>query len=183
MGGAALVPGCNRFSQSEDFPAYSDLSITGREKELVQRLCTVIIPTGDDVKGASDLKLEDFVMIMANDCLDQQERTNFTSGLRALHLLGRMVCQKETGEFTCLDWESFFRVVLGMEEAEASRRHLEWRDIRDAKYFLNTVKEFTIQGFVTSEYFMTEIMPYSMLPGKFRGKVLIDPQEKVNIYD
>jgi len=47
---------------------------------------------------------------------------------------------------------------------------------------VNTVKNLTMQGFTSSKYFMTEIMPYEMFPGGFKGKVKIQPGEKVNIY-
>jgi len=49
------------------------------------------------------------------------------------------------------------------------------------KYFLNTTKRFTLQGYLSSQYFMTEVMPYNMVPGGFQGERLIDPTEKINI--
>ena len=181
-GGVVLAPACGHFSEKEVLAAYDNLNISEKEHALVRTLCEVIIPSGDSIKGANDLMIEDFVMVMVNDCLDREQQESFFNGLRALGPYSRSVSGKELSELTQEDWEDSVLAVLQTEGEGAVEKDLEWNTVEDVRYFLNTVKQFTIQGFVTSKYFMTEIMPYEMAHGKFGGKVLIQEGEKINIY-
>jgi hypothetical protein len=48
-------------------------------------------------------------------------------------------------------------------------------------YFLSSVKRFTIQGYMASEYIQTEIIPYSLIPGEYNGAVLISDLQKTRV--
>ena len=52
----------------------------------------------------------------------------------------------------------------------------------DIQYFLNTTKRYTVQGFLQSQYVMTELMPYALVPGSHSFCETIDPTKRVNIY-
>ena len=47
--------------------------------------------------------------------------------------------------------------------------------------FLSITKRFTIQGFMMSQYIMTEIKPYSLIPGSYNGEVLISSISNMKI--
>ena len=51
----------------------------------------------------------------------------------------------------------------------------------DVKYFIEVSKSFAILGFMKSEYMMTEVMPYSLVPGKPPVCRTIVPNEQINI--
>jgi hypothetical protein len=55
-------------------------------------------------------------------------------------------------------------------------------NLKSVREFLATTKRFTIQGFMMSEYIMTEVKPYSLIPGSYNGEVLISSisTEKIN---
>lgn len=176
-GGAALVPtACRRVSQKEVLAAYSNLGITQSENDLVQLLCDIIIPSGDGIKGAKELKVEEFVLVMVNDCYNHEQTERFVSGMRGMDAFSETVIGKKTDRLTTPETEELIRQGLKRNKKEESK------EMQDVAFFLGSVKQFTIQGYTTSEYFMTEIMPYEMAPGKFYGKVLIDKNEKVNMY-
>ena len=48
--------------------------------------------------------------------------------------------------------------------------------------FIEISKSYAIVGFMRSEYVMTEVMPYSLVPGKPPVCRTIDTNEKINIY-
>ncbi len=52
----------------------------------------------------------------------------------------------------------------------------------DIRLFLELLKSFTVLGFMRSEYMMTEVMPYSLVPGKYPSCRTLDPNGKINIY-
>ena len=45
---------------------------------------------------------------------------------------------------------------------------------------IEIAKAFTILGFNKSEYIMTEVMPYTLIPGKNPTCRNLDPNEKIN---
>ena len=119
---------------------------------------------------------------MVNDCLSKIQQESFINGLAAMDSYSRKIYKKEPNSLTGEEWEHLIFKILKIKGDEKIVKGLESNTIKDAKYFINTSKQFSIQGFTTSKYYMTEIMPYSMFPGKFHGKVLIKEGEKANIY-
>jgi hypothetical protein len=47
----------------------------------------------------------------------------------------------------------------------------ESKDEGDINFFFKTMKRFTIRGYTSSEYFMTTVQDYKMIPGKYKGCV------------
>lgn len=60
------------------------LPLTEDAKIAIQGLCEYIIPSDSNVKGSNDLLLADFALLMANDCLSEDERKKYISGYHAL---------------------------------------------------------------------------------------------------
>jgi len=44
-------------------------------------------------------------------------------------------------------------------------------DSTDLKYFFKTVKGLTIQSYTASEFFMTKVQVYELIPGRYHGCV------------
>ena len=53
---------------------------------------------------------------------------------------------------------------------------------KEVSYFIETTKSFVTQGFMQSEFVMTEVMPYALVPGKPPVCMEIDPNGQINIY-
>lgn len=160
-GGLVLVPSCD-FSKEDILAAYHNLQITPSLKQLLADIADSIIPPGE-IKGASDLSVQDFILVMVNDCLDENGQQSFMNGLKGFEDFSK----KKTGNtFSKLETVQKEELLLtGMTtDAEAER---------DIRSFLGTAKRFTIQGFMLSEYIQTEVKPYSLIPGDYQGEVLI----------
>ena len=54
-------------------------------------------------------------------------------------------------------------------------------DPEDLKLFVSTTKRFTAFGYMKSEYIMTEIMPYKLIPGTYGSCEIIDNSKRANI--
>lgn len=176
-----LAPGCD-FSKQNILRAYGNLQITSKEKVLLSTICDVIIPSGDGIKGAKDIQVEDFILVMVNDCYDPDYQLRFTGGLRRFQ---QYVKDSTGNKFQRLSPSESEIIVLNLleisyEEAEAAKEVGE--DEVLVQYFLKATKDLVVQGYMTSEYFMTEIMPYKLVPGPYKGKAKIQPGEKINIY-
>jgi len=175
VAGTFYYSSCN-FTQEDVLSAYSNLGISSGEKELLQSINAVMIPSDPKIKGASDLALEDFILVVVNDCLNSEKRDRFVRGLRSFEEYRQEVASDELDAFSSEDAESLITAVLNAKGDQEDDHK------KDAKFFLETTKELLIQGYMKSEYVMTEIMPYDMAPGGFSGKVKVIEGEKINIY-
>lgn len=170
-GGLMVFPSCD-FSRENVLAAYEKLQVTEEDRSLLAKVVETILP-GGEIVGAKELKMQDFVLVMANDCLGEEDQSRFKSGLKAFD---QYVQREFGGSFKKMNQqtaESSFMAIVATEE--------ESKELDELKYFLNTTKRFTLQGYLSSEYFMTEVMPFKMIPGGFQGEKLIDPTEKINI--
>jgi hypothetical protein len=116
-----------------------------------------IIPK-TDTPGAGELGVGDFVQKMVKDCYDSKAQANLASGV------------------SNLDEQSIQRFGKSFVDAGKDQKLQLLQDIdkgSDAsqKAFLGMVKNLTIQGYMTSEYVMTNITHYEMVPARYHGCV------------
>lgn len=169
-GGLVLVPSCD-FSEEEILSAYDRLKVSSSMRELLGQIPDTIIPSGN-LKGASDLDIQDFILVMVNDCMDEDAQKSFMKGFNSFDAYSKDKKGKKFSDLERMEKEEV--VQTGLEE--------ESEDKNDLRGFLGTTKRFTIQGFLLSEYMQTEVKPYSLIPGDYQGEVLIESlkKEKLN---
>lgn len=169
-GGAVLIPSCD-FSRESVLEAYSNLNVTDSDRIALRDVLNIVFP-GLQLKKAEELDLHDFVLVMANDCLPEEEQRVFVKGLKELESYAKKAFGKPFGEMNAGDGANAFRQAI---DSEGDQKAPE--SIRD---FLEITKRFGLQGYLTSAYYMTEIMPYNMIPGGYKGSVPIVEIEKIN---
>lgn len=170
-GGAILIPSCD-FSQKSVLEAYQKLQVTEAERETLAHVTNTIFP-GVHLKKADEIGLADFVLVMANDCLSEAEQIDFCTGLRAFDSFSKKTFKKTFGKMNTSESADAFRTTMEMEADNNSA-------IASVKSFLGITKRFALQGYLTSNYYMTEIMPYKMIPGGFVGSKLVTEIERIN---
>ena len=169
-GGLVLVPSCD-FSKEDILSAYQNLQITPSLKQLLADIANTIIPPGD-IKGAADIEVQDFILVMVNDCVDENGQQSFMNGLQGFEDFSK---KTEGKAFSALSQEEKENLILmGL--------YTENETETDIKAFLGTTKRFTTQGFMLSEYIQTEVKPYSLIPGDYQGEVLIADLNPVKIH-
>jgi len=52
---------------------------------------------------------------------------------------------------------------------------------QDQDNFIQTSKNFTSLGYMRSEYIMTEVMPYTLVPGTYGPCETVDNSKRINI--
>jgi hypothetical protein len=174
-GGLALIPSCD-FSKEDILAAYQNLKVTASQKSLIGVISDTIIPAGE-IKGALDLEVPDFILVMVNDCFTKENQEKFTAGLLAFPDHVQKTAGKKFEELSTKEKEELILAGTKLEGDESS----EGKKKGNIAYFLNSTKRFTIQGYMASEYIQTEIIPYSLIPGEYNGAVLITDLQKPRI--
>jgi len=164
-GGAVMMPACD-FSEESILQAYQNLNITQSDKVLLTKVTNTIFP-GTTLKKAEELMIQDFVLVMSNDCLGAAQQAAFVNGLKNWDNFSKENFGTVFSKMDQKEAEDAFVKTMAMEGTNES-------PTGQARQFLGTTKRFALQGYLNSEYFMTEIKPYELVPARFYGSKRIE---------
>jgi gluconate 2-dehydrogenase subunit 3-like protein len=157
--GAALLPSCLH-PHARPSASLKNFTITGDQEKLLEELTATLIPT-DTTPGARDVSAHLFVLKMVDDCSPKTDQEKFMKGLAS--------------------FDEAFRPVSGRTFAEASpaEREVLLTSIESKKipgeelnFFYSTTKRLTIQAYTSSQFFLTKVQVYELVPGRWHGCVL-----------
>ena len=153
-----------------------DLDLLQGSRELLAALSETIIPA-TDVPGARETGVADFIVKMIRDCTDRKEQNRFIAGLRAiqqycLHEYGQPYekCRAEDQEGVLMRWEQSGKPkngLVGKVEARLLGRS-----------FFTLLKEYTVEGYCTSQAGATKGLAYLLIPGSYKGCIPLKPGQK-----
>lgn len=151
VGSLVFLPACDPILKRTTSQSY----LNPQQDELLAGIVDTFIPA-TDTAGAKDLDVHLFVRKMIQDCYEEEVMKIFTNGLDKVEQLA----VKEKGE-------SFIRTSepgrIGLlEKMEHSERE-------EDQEFFSLVKELTILGYTTSQYVLTKLTGYEMVPGHYYG--------------
>ena len=115
-----------------------------------------IIPR-TDTPGASDLGVQDFVELMVQDCFEKPVQEQLGTGLARLDKEAQSRFGQGFSALKSAQKLDLVKSLAGRKDSEAD--------------FLNSVKNLTIQGYTSSEYFMTNVTKYELIPARYHGCV------------
>ncbi|MDG3583357.1 MULTISPECIES: gluconate 2-dehydrogenase subunit 3 family protein [Galbibacter] len=168
-GGLFLLPSCN-FSEERVPLVLSKLKITTEEEILLEAMIDTILPETDTPGGVS-LKVQNFVWTMLDDCASPEQQASFLNGLRGFNA---SVKEKHGDNFVDMDKKERLATLQNLMDDETLNK--------DLSNFLHTTKHTAVWGYKNTEYYMTQLMPYKLIPGAFSYRTkTIDPNEKINI--
>lgn len=127
------------------------------QETLLAEIVETIIPK-TDTPGAKDLEIHKFTMKMIADCYDKKAQEVFAKGLVSVDGIAKKDFSKS---FIESDSKQRLAVLNSM---------LNSSDSND-KDFVRLVKNITIQGYLNSEYVMTNLRKFQFLPGRYHGCV------------
>ena len=155
-GGFLFLPPLLR-GQTSRLPHSSDAILGATEKRLLQSVVATMIPA-TDTPGAKELQVDQFVLLMVNDCHDAKDQAAFYSGLRDMDAF---VVQHFGQPFLSCDATTRVEAIKssgGSPDASA-----------EIRAFIQITKRRTIQGYLQSKYVMTNVLPHEMIPQPYDG--------------
>ena len=172
-GGMVLLPSCE-FSKEQISLALNNLQVTETQESLLKVIVSTLIPEGD-LPGAGSLQVHDFVWVMVDDCMDKEKQDTYLRGLNAFDpQLKKMTGKTFASLSTQERLEAFNSITEDQSDGSGTTND-------DVKTFFNSTKGLTIFGYMRSEYIMTQVMPYSLVPTKYGTCETIDNTKRINM--
>lgn len=138
--------------------SYSNFPLLKKEQqEFIARICSLILAE-DPENFPTPEPRGHFVLTMVNDCLDSEQRAEFSQGFEAFQQLFSTV---KEGAFKELEPEELQKHVLENIEEEET----------EVGIFLNHLKAYSLLHFETSENYMKNYLNFEFMPGRYYGKV------------
>lgn len=152
-----LFPACYKsFDQSS--LKLTNLNVTSDDETLLAEVVDTFIPK-TDTPGAKELGVHLFVFKMINDCYEKEEQEIFVKSLQALEAYAK----KHVGQsFTKSDSSDREKILKSFTESESDGNN-------EMAQFYKMVRHRTIQGYLNSEYVMSKLVIYEMVPGRYNG--------------
>lgn len=161
--GALIIPSCMQ-DKSKSTILLKNISIDADQEKLVAELAETIIPS-TSTPGAKDLYAHLFALKMVDDCYKKDDQQKFVQGLEAFQKKAKKELDRS---FTDASPAERHRLLKKIEDDKDSKD--------DAASFYSTIKGLTVQAYTTSQYFMTKVHVYEMIPSRYNGCVPVKAQ-------
>lgn len=171
--GAALLPACVNEAAKATSIALKNIKVTGGQEAILAEVADTLIPA-TDIPGAKAMNLQQFILRMVDDCQSAEAQKDFESGLTAFEESVDKKFGKSFEELAPADRKAFIAELDANARTEKENESLS----QLSKFYLMT-RRYTIQGFTSSEYVLTNVLPYNMIPGKFLGCVPITDKNDI----
>ena len=156
-GGFVLAASCRQKSGKAAI-VLKNVSITTEQEQLLHGVASAIIPT-TDTPGAGELGCHLFVLKMLDDCYGKTAQEKFIKGIDALDAYA----QKTAGS-------PFVKCSQAQQRQWLNEAENEKAVSLDIFYFFSIMKERTLEGYLTSQYVLTNINKYEFIPSeKYNG--------------
>ena len=156
--GAALLPSCLQEEKKSSL-ALKNIKANGDDEEILSELGETIIPK-TNTPGAKDVSAHLFALMMVDDCYAPDKQEKFVKGLKGFKDLTKKKFDKSFAECTPAERTAIINSVESKKDIP-----------EDVDFFYNTMKRLTVQAFTTSQYYLTKVHVYQLVPGKFYGCV------------
>lgn len=171
--GAALLPGCVKQAAPSASVALKNIQISGGQESIIAEIAETLIPA-TDMPGAKSMNLQQFVLRMVDDCQPSDTQKDFEKGLAEFEQAVDKRFGKSFDAISASDKKTFLAELDATAKSEREKDNLT-----ALSKFYSITRRYTIQGFTTSEYVMTNVLPYNMIPGKFIGCVPITDKNDI----
>lgn len=147
------------------------------QRKIVAAVAERIIPR-TDTPGAIDARVPQFIELMAQDWLNEQESAIFQAGLTDLE---QRIPAEYGATFDALEEKQQIEILEALEDAASDSSWYDFgnvmREFVSDAPFICQMKELTIWGFFTSEAGATQVLRYDAMPMKFDGDLPLGPDD------
>jgi hypothetical protein len=166
-GGTMLLPSCLNSDRKVSIPL-NNLQISADDEELLAEIAETIIPK-TNTPGAKELGVHQFVLVMVDDCSSREEQQAFSNGMKLVNKVSKEKYGKPFVKCTPEQRQQLL-TKIDANEFEADKSLNE---------FFSQTKRYTIQGYLKSQYVMSNLLVYELVPGRFHGSVPVSDKTRL----
>ncbi len=131
---------------------------------------------GASTLGAQELDVHHFVLVMVDDCQDKSNQEAFVKGLDQFEPYVKKQYDKKFLKNNQQERETILADIMKPEadapsQPEKVSKEKPEFDLSAIRAFLSLTKQYTVNGYMVSQYIMTDVFPYKLVPGPFEGCV------------
>jgi hypothetical protein len=160
LGSVAVLPSCLNDKKGKPLVQLKHLQLDAEQESLVTNLAETILPK-TTTPGAKDLGINLFVFKMIDDCYPKDKQEEFMDGLKDFNNAVSDKYKKPFNECTVAERTAF---VSTLDKAVKGDQN---KDNAKLNTFYQMVKQQTVFGYTTSQYFMTKQIVYELVPGRY----------------
>nr|WP_295871089.1 gluconate 2-dehydrogenase subunit 3 family protein [uncultured Chitinophaga sp.] len=134
-------------------------------KALLAEIAETIIPT-TSTPGAKAAKVDEFIVVMMNDCYKKSDQEVFLDGLKKIDAASQKQFKKNFMEITP-EQRTELLTQIDKERVEYNKR--KDKKEGDPTHYFQYLKELTLLGYFTSKEGATQALRYVPVPGKYEG--------------
>jgi hypothetical protein len=165
-GGIVLFPSCD-FTEDKITILLQKLQIPLSQQTLIEEMVDTIIPEGS-LPGAKSLKVQVYIWGTVGECMSEEDLESYLNGLGEFN----MKYNQDDAGFAAHNPSERLKLLR-----ELTKNIKKGDGLQE---FIQTTKKLTIEGYMKSQYFMTEIMPYQLIPKKYQPCATVDTTQKIN---
>lgn len=136
-------------------------------KALLAEIAETIIPT-TSTPGAKAAKVDDFIVVMMNDCYKKSDQEVFLEGLKKIDAASQQQFKKGFMDITP-EQRTGLLTQIDKERVEYNKR--KDKKEGDPTHYFQYLKELTLLGYFTSKEGATQALRYVPVPGRYEGCV------------
>jgi hypothetical protein len=165
-GGVLVLPACVQDNKSKSGILLKNMEVRADEEALLAEIAETILPA-TDTPGAKDLYAHLFALKMIDDLSKKEDQQQFLRGLREIDGLSKKRLNTPFAKAAPAQREELLKSI----ETDAAISE-------DAKAFYKKLKGLTVQAYLTSKFYLTEVQPYKLTPGFFKGCEPVKPSNQ-----
>jgi hypothetical protein len=154
--GMAIIPSCMQ-DRSKSNLLLKKIKVSPTDESMLAELCETIIPK-TDTPGAKDLSAHLFVLMMVDECSKKEDQDVFMKGIKSFNEFNQLTLNKDFADANQEERVSVLKKILLIKDEKSP-----------VLIFLNGVKKRTIQAYTSSEFFLTKVQVYELIPGRYHG--------------
>lgn len=156
--GAVLLPACFH-DPAKPAIITRNFQLSGDQEQQLEALTAAVIPSGS-TPGAREVSAHRFVLRMLDDCFSKDDRAKYIRGWQQLDNASQ---QMAGATFLKADTTQRATLLTALETKKLPGE--------DLGFFYATTKRLTIQAYMSSQYYLTKIQVYELVPGRWHGCV------------
>jgi hypothetical protein len=154
--GALLLPSCME-DRSKVPILLHNYKIDDQQEQLMETLTATIIPDGP-TPGASAVSAHLFTLKMLDECYSKEDRDKYLNGMQQFDAAARASTGRSFVKSSSVDREA---LIASIENKKLTDK--------DLNFFYSTTKRMTILAYSSSQYYLTKVQVYELVPGRWHG--------------